>query len=126
MCRAKPQQKQKQPPPQALNPQNFVQNQSSFGGGEELSSPIRSDIGTVSSKPKLDELLPPLDDDIPVNNFDRGKTEKKDGENDPYPGSQGCVALALNGDVAELARLASQCLELLASQSVTAVDDILA
>ncbi|CAN0153209.1 unnamed protein product, partial [Pylaiella littoralis] len=38
---------------------------------------------------------------------------------------EGCVALALGGDMAELARLASQCLELLASQSVTAVDTIL-
>lgn len=38
---------------------------------------------------------------------------------------QGCVALALGGDVAEISRLASQCLELLASQSVTAVNAIL-
>eukprot|EP00752_Nemacystus_decipiens_P010771 g9583.t2 len=38
---------------------------------------------------------------------------------------EGCVALALQGDMAEMARLASQCLELLASQSVTAVDIIL-
>lgn len=35
------------------------------------------------------------------------------------------MALALQGDMAEMARLASQCLELLASQSVTAVDIIL-
>lgn len=39
---------------------------------------------------------------------------------------RGNVALALKGEVADVARVASQCLELLASQSVTAVNVILA
>ncbi|CAM9652718.1 unnamed protein product [Ascophyllum nodosum] len=43
-----------------------------------------------------------------------------------YRRTQGCVALALGGNVAEIARLASQGLELLASQSVTAANAILA
>ncbi|CAM9992893.1 unnamed protein product, partial [Ectocarpus sp. 12 AP-2014] len=37
----------------------------------------------------------------------------------------GCVALALREDMPEMVRLAFQCLELLASQSVTAVNDIM-
>lgn len=58
----------------------------------------------------------------------RGRTEAPRTEETEawYGRRQGCVALALDGDVAEMARLASQCLELLASQSVTAVNVILA
>jgi len=42
-----------------------------------------------------------------------------------YSRKEGCVALALQGETTEIARLASQCLELLGSQSVTAVKTIL-
>ena len=42
-----------------------------------------------------------------------------------YARKEGCVALALQGETTEIARLASQCLELLGSQSVTAVKSIL-
>ncbi len=42
-----------------------------------------------------------------------------------YSREAGCVALALQGETTEIARLASQCLELLGTQSVTAVKIIL-
>lgn len=75
----------------------------------------------MSPKPDVEILRQTSDGKLNT----RGPRERQAGGTEPYLRSQGCVALALNGDVAELARLASQCLELLASQSVTAVNDIL-
>ncbi|CAM9151927.1 unnamed protein product [Laminaria digitata] len=89
---------QQQTPPQALQLPKTLENKSSLGiGGGGGGEGLRSP-----------------------------QRERQAGGTEPYPRRQGCVALALNGDLAELARLASQCLELLASQSVTAVNDILA
>lgn len=78
------------------------------------------------SKPDLGIFVRPVGTNTPGNTGHRGQRERQVGGIQSCQRSQGCVALALNGDVAELARLASQCLELLASQSVTAVNDILA
>lgn len=146
-CRAKPQQQKKnqqQTPPQALQLPKPLEKKSSLGvggggGGGGLRSPSISRPGGIgidtvvpAKQPDLNARMqqpPDSNSNIPVpvgSNCCRRQRERQAGGTEPYPRRQGCVALALNGDVAELARLASQCLELLASQSVTAVNDILA
>lgn len=106
--------------------QQHMRRQSSRGGQSHapMSLPGRPPPQRqLNSQKPFTQKIDSGDDD----NCIAGLVGKVQGEDTAEQGalperSHTCVALALEGDLIELVRLAAQCLELLASQSIAAVN----